>query len=88
MLFSCSKNDEVLSTNNSNFSVETAKSYFEKCFISGTVTKSSEELENSNKLFYTGDFTPQWEKADHTRNNVLEGFDVEILLPKYKYVVE
>lgn len=68
--------------------METAKSYFERCFISKPLTKSSEVLTPSNKLFYTGDFTPQWDKAKYSTNSVLEGYDVEILLPKYKYVVE
>lgn len=88
MLVSCSKGNEILSTDNSNFSLKSAKSYFEKCFILEPLTKSSEEMKISNRLFYTGEFTPQWEKANHTRNNVLEGYDVEILLPKYKYVVD
>ena len=88
MLVSCSKDSEVLCTGNTRLSLEIAKSYFEKCFIAKPLTKSSEVLTPSNKLFYTGDFTPQWDKAKYSRNSVLEGYDVEILLPKYKYVVE
>ena len=84
MLVSCSKDSEVLCTGNTRLSLEIAKSYFEKCFIAKPLTKSSEVLTPSNKLFYTGDFTPQWDKAKYSRNSVLEGYDVEILLMSIK----
>ncbi len=39
-------------------------------------------------MFYTGDFIPQWNEAEYSRNPVFEGYDVDMKLPAYRYTVE
>lgn len=47
-------------------SLDQAKTYFEQCFISGSLTKSGVNNAVNDKLFYPGDFTPQWDKATYS----------------------
>ncbi len=89
VLVGCEKEDlKAISDKDEQLSIETAKSYFEQSFILGTATKSGSEIDLKGTLFYPGDFTPQWGKAIYSENTVFGGYDINIHLPKYKYVVE
>ena len=88
-LIGCEKDNlKTMSEKGDQLSLETAKSYFEQSYISETATKSGADIDLKGRLFYPGDFTPQWDKAIYSENAVFEGYDVNMHLPKYKYVVE
>ena len=38
--------------------------------------------EKKSNLFYTGDFTPQWNKAEYSKNPVFEGYDVDLKMQR------
>ena len=88
MFVSCEKESVAEKDSQQHFSIEYAKSYFEQVLDSYVVTKGCNVQKKKSNLFYTGDFTPQWNKAEYSKNPVFEGYDVDLKLPKYRYIVE
>ena len=91
LVSSCAKDNIVdispigQDTESIELTLQEAQDYFESSMFLSPMTKSVDTIKRG---FYTGDFTPDWESARYSKNDVLNGYDIEILSPQYKFAVE
>lgn len=86
LLSGCSKdNMEVDESFPGNLSLTDAQDYFEQYLSISPIIDSKTKSHRECGPFFTGDFTVNWKQAVYSKNDVLNGYDIPLYLPKYKY---